>query len=213
MSDLCARHCAAAGRSAPAMRMRGHAPACSSHQSAPSPLPLLHTLHDHLTLHRSNPPLDPASACITSLGMEGVSGVCLSADQLVLACVSGPEVSFFSLPSLAAHPEQPESLAGMEFDAPVARFAWCPGSDEEDVQCYLAVLEGGDLLHGSLAGGNAVLQGAVQAASWAPDGCLFAYSSGASVVVSAPDWEAPGVVANVDLPDGEAAGRRGRVCG
>eukprot|EP00983_Pelagomonas_calceolata_P099029 1158414-Pelagomonas_calceolata.AAC.8 len=95
-------------------------------------------------------PPSPNSMCMATLeSSEPVSQLALSADQLVLACVSQNSVAFFSLPDAAVAedakgPSQPPPIirpvTQLTLDAAIKQFVWCKAT-EAGVQRYLVVTD------------------------------------------------------------------------
>jgi len=122
----------------------------------------------------------------------------LSADQLLLACVSGHTVRVYSLPHLLNHQSDLPAHT-LQLDQPLLQFCW--GPDAEDSTQFLALTAGHVLLHGSLSTGSATLAEHVDCATWAPDGMHVAYTSGSKLVVTGVDWK--DTAFKVDLPPPE----------
>jgi hypothetical protein len=124
----------------------------------------------------------------------------LSADQLLLACISGSTARIFSLPHLLSHQSDLPAHT-LQLDQPLLQFSWCPA----DTTQFLALTAGRVLLHGSLTNGSATVAEDVDCASWQPGGQLIAYSSGGRLIVTAADWK--DTAFNVELPPPDASGR------
>jgi WD40 repeat protein len=152
--------------------------------------------------------LDPATVCVASLPLPGVTSLSLSADQLLLACVTGTAVQVYSLPHLLHH-QSDAPVASLDLGRDLVQFAWCPDAAGRDSACsYLALTSDRVLLHGSLMSGNAALADRVECAAWSPDGQHIAYSSASRLVVTAPDWKDSAFTVNIPAPEGE-----GEECG
>lgn len=163
--------------------------------------------NDLWAVSRRNNPILPSAACIATLSIDGVTEVSLSADQLVVSCTSGSAISFFGLAGLTKEKRvksSPEPIAAITFEEPVISFKWCPSQADDDVQTYLALLGTRELQHGSLQGGHAAVQTGVEAASWSPDGRMYAFSQGSVITVTAPDWDDVACTVNVAIQDGAA---------
>ena len=113
-------------------------------------------------------PVDPASVCVCHLpSCRDVSQLELSADELVLACVAGSTVSFFSLPSLADGNPQPVAEYTL---SDIKQFTWC--KDPSHVNHYLIVAEEGEgTLHAATypAHPQQIAQ-QVTSVAWSPSG-------------------------------------------
>lgn len=142
--------------------------------------------------------LDPATVCSAKLPLQDAAILALSADQLLLACVSGHTVRVYSLPHLLNHQSDLPAHT-LQLDQPLLQFCW--GPDAEDSTQFLALTAGHVLLHGSLSTGSATLAEHVDCATWAPDGMHVAYTSGSKLVVTGVDWK--DTAFKVDLPPPE----------
>jgi len=138
--------------------------------------------------------VDPSAVCSNQLPLPGVHLLALSADQQLLACVAGRAVHLYSLAQLLAPRcgAAAAPLHTLELAAEALDFAWCPSGAAEELGSFLALTADRQLQHGSLGGGAAALAERVDAFAWAPDGQHLAYSSGAMLVVTAPDWRDTG---------------------
>jgi WD40 repeat protein len=149
---------------------------------------------------------DPATVCVASLPLPGVTSLSLSADQLLLACVTSNAVQVYSLPHLLHH-QSDAPVASLDLGRDLVQFAWCPDDSGRDSACsYLALTSDRVLLHGSLLSGSAALADGVECAAWSPDGQHIAYSSGSRLVVTAPDWKDSAFTVNIPPPEGEGGG-------
>jgi WD40 repeat protein len=147
--------------------------------------------------------VDPATVCVASLTLPGVTSLSLSADQLLLACVTGNAVQVYSLPHLLHH-QSDAPVCSLDLGMDLVQFAWSPDASGRDSACsYLALTSGRVLLHGSLMSGSAALADGVECAAWSPDGQHIAYSSGSRLVVTAPDWKDSAFTVNIPPPEGE----------
>lgn len=144
--------------------------------------------------------LDPATVCSAKLSVQDATILALSADQLLLACVSGNTVRVYSLPHLLSH-QSDLPVHTLQMDQPLMQFAWSP--DAADSTQYLALTAGRVLLHGSLPTGSASLAEHVDGASWSPDGQHVAYSSGSRLVVTGVDWKDSAFKVDLPPPDGQ----------
>lgn len=146
--------------------------------------------------------LDPATVCSAKLPVLEAAILALSADQLLLACVSASTVRVYSLPHLLSH-QSDLPVHTLQMEQPLLQFSWCP--DAADSTQFLALTAGRVLLHGSLATGSATLAEHVECASWAPDGQHVAYSSGSRLVVTGVDWKDSAFKVDLPPPEGEGA--------
>jgi WD40 repeat protein len=110
----------------------------------------------------------------------------LSADQLLLACVSGGTVRVFSLPALLSHQSDLPAHT-LQLGQTLLQFCWSP--DAADSTQFLALTSGRVLLHGSLTSGSASLAEHVDCACWSPSGQHVAYCSSSKLVVTGVDWK------------------------
>lgn len=157
-------------------------------------------------LPRSPEVLDPATVCVASLPLPGVTSLSLSADQLLLAAVTGTGVQVYSLPHLLHH-QSDAPVASLDLGRDLVQFSWCPDdSGRDSAASYLALTCDRVLLHGSLVSGSAALADGVECAAWSPDGQHIAYSSGSRLVVTAPDWKDSAFTVNSPAPEGEGEG-------
>lgn len=125
----------------------------------------------------------------------------LSADQLLLACISHEAVRLYSLPQLV-HEQQQVPLHTVEGE--VQQFAFTPSKAAADLSSFLSLSSERVLRCGSLLSGTTVVAENVGAACWSPDGAYIAYAQGNRVCVTAPDWKQPGFEAAL-LTEGESA--------
>ena len=121
----------------------------------------------------------PADVCAWHAGLRGVTAVCLSADQAVLAAVQGGEgrVSFFPLAAMTG----PGSGAHWSLElGSVQSFAWSKSGALP--QAFLAVTADRALVLGRYGDASAavvVAPSGVYAADWCPsDAPVFGYSTG-----------------------------------
>lgn len=146
--------------------------------------------------------LDSATVCSAKLPVQEAVILALSADQLLLACVSAATVRVFSLPHLLNHQTDLPAHT-LQMEQPLLQFSWCP--DAADSTQFLALTAGRVLLHGSLAHGSATLAEHVECASWAPDGQHVAYTSGSKLVVMGVDGKDSAFKVDLPPPEGEGA--------
>jgi WD40 repeat protein len=141
--------------------------------------------------------LDPATVCSAKLPVQDAAILALSADQLLLACVSGGTVRVFSLPALLSHQSDAPAHT-LQLGQQLLQFCWCP--DASDSTQFLALTAGRVLLHGSLTSGTASLAEQVDCASWSPSGQHVAYCSSSSnkLVLTGMDWK--DTAFKLDLP-------------
>lgn len=151
----------------------------------------------------SPPVLDPATVCVSKLPVPNVTILSLSADQLLLACVSGSSVQIFSLPHLLNH-QSDAPVYNMSLCKELTHFSWCPDGSARDSTSFIAVTVDHVLLHGSLISGAGTLAEGVEHACWSPSGQHIAYSSGNKLVVTAPDWKETAFVVDIPPPEGES---------
>lgn len=138
-------------------------------------------------LHAHSPQvLDPATVCSAKLPIQDAAILTLSADQLLLACISGGTVRVFSLPALLSHQSDLPAHT-LQLGQPLAQFCWSP--DAADSTQFLALTSGRVLLHGSLTSGSATLAEHVECACWSPSGQHVAYSTSSRLVVTGVDWK------------------------
>jgi hypothetical protein len=133
--------------------------------------------------------------CSAKLAVQDAAILAVSADQLLLACVSGSTVRIYSLPHLLSHQSDLPAHT-LQMEQPLMQFSWCPDA-RQDTQ-FLALTAGRLLLHGSLASGSATIAEQVDCASWSPDGQHIAYTSASKLVVTGADWKDSAF--KVDLP-------------
>lgn len=145
--------------------------------------------------------LDPATVCSAKLPVQDAVILALSADQLLLACISGSAVRIYSLPQLLSH-QSDQPAHTLQLDQPLLQFLWSP--DAADSTQFLALTAARVLLHGSLSTGTATVAEQVESASWGPDGQHIAYTSGSRLVVTGLDWK--DTAFKVDLPPPEGQG-------
>jgi hypothetical protein len=143
---------------------------------------------------RSPPVVDAPAVGAAFVPLRGASILALSADQQLVAAAAGRAVHLYSLAQLLSARAGGGGAAGpaplhvLELPSEALDFAWCPSGAPDELGAFLALTADRSLLHGSLGGGAAPLAECVDAFSWAPDGQHVAYSSGAQLVVTAPDW-------------------------
>ncbi|KAF5838366.1 hypothetical protein DUNSADRAFT_2976 [Dunaliella salina] len=141
--------------------------------------------------HDSYQPPSPNSVCMAFLkSAEPASQLVLSADQLVLACVSQNSVAFFSIPDAAVAddakgPSQPpptiRPVTQLTLDAAIKQFVWCKAT-EAGAQRYLVVTDDHKCHVSSFPAAPQVAGEDVEAADWQPGSSMLAYSSGNSLV-------------------------------
>lgn len=148
------------------------------------------------------PVLDPATVCVSKLPLANVSTLALSADQLLLACVTGSSVHLFSLPNLLNH-QSDAPLYSMDLSKELTHFSWCPDDAARDSTSFIAITSDQLLLHGSLMSGSGILAEGVECACWSPDGQHIAYTSGNKLTVTAADWKETAFVVSIPPPEGE----------
>lgn len=134
-----------------------------------------------------------------------MSQLLLSADQLILACVTQNSVAFYSVPDLAAGASSaPRPLAQQAFDAAIKQFVWAKA--EGQVAHYLVLTEDHTLLTATYPSPPVEVASDVEAADWSPAGSQFVFSSGSSLVFAdAAQPDATIAQLQVAHPDGECA--------
>jgi hypothetical protein len=143
-----------------------------------------------------NPP------CICQVATPGVFALALSADQLLLACISHEAVRLYSVPQLV-HEQQHAPLHTIEGE--VQQFAFTPSKAAADLSSFLSLSSDRVLRCGSLLSGTSVVAEHAAAACWSPDGAYIAYAQGNRVCVTAPDWKQPGFEAVLQTAGGPAS--------
>lgn len=157
----------------------------------------------------SPPVLDPATVCSAKLAVQDAAILAVSADQLLLACVSGSTVRIYSLPHLLSHQSDLPAHT-LQMEQPLMQFSWCPDA-RQDAQ-FLALTAGRLLLHGSLSSGSATIAEQVDCASWSPDGQHIAYTSASKLVVTGVDWKDSAFKVDLPPPDDQRTSKRAPVC-
>lgn len=170
----------------------------------------LHTPSPLLTPAVCSPPvLDPATVCSAKLAVQDAAILAVSADQLLLACVSGSTVRIYSLPHLLSHQSDLPAHT-LQMEQPLMQFSWCP-DERQDTQ-FLALTAGRLLLHGSLSSGSATIAEQVDCASWSPDGQHIAYTSASKLVVTGVDWKDSAFKVDLPPPDDQRTSLWGCAC-
>lgn len=149
--------------------------------------------------------LDPATVCSAKLAVQDAAILAVSADQLLLACVSGSTVRIYSLPHLLSHQSDLPAHT-LQMEQPLMQFSWCPDA-RQDPQ-FLVLTAGRLLLHGSLSSGSATIAEQVDCASWSPDGQHIAYTSASKLVVTGVDWKDSAFKVDLPPPDGQRTYKR-----
>jgi hypothetical protein len=114
--------------------------------------------------------LEPAAVGAIHLLLESATHLALSSDELALAAVNRDGVHIFSLPEVMQGSAAP--VHSIPAAAEVKQLLWSPSAGS--AADYILLTDEG-LSYGSLGGSSTAVAADVTAASWSPDGSMFAY--------------------------------------
>lgn len=114
--------------------------------------------------------MEPAAVGAILLPLESVTHLGLSSDELALAAVNSDGVHIFSLPEVMQGSTAP--VHSIPAAAEVKQLLWSPSAG--NAADYILLTDEG-LSYGALGGSSRAVADDVTAASWSPDGSMFAY--------------------------------------